>query len=96
MGISHYLIKNGKILREWTTYDEFALLKQTLLASLNRLEALPQYSIGEWGAALEKRTISSVELVRLFSTKIRALDWDGCTGYFSHPRTWLNNSSRLN
>ncbi|MDF5721405.1 MAG: ester cyclase [Rhizonema sp. PD37] len=30
MGISHYLVKNGKVLREWTTYDEFALLKQTL------------------------------------------------------------------
>jgi predicted ester cyclase len=30
MGISHYQINNGKIVREWTTYDEFALLKQTL------------------------------------------------------------------
>lgn len=30
MGISHYLIKNDRILREWTTYDEFALLKQIL------------------------------------------------------------------
>ncbi len=28
MGISHYLINNGKISREWTTFDEFALLKQ--------------------------------------------------------------------
>jgi predicted ester cyclase len=30
MGISHFLINNGKITREWTCYDEFALLKQTL------------------------------------------------------------------
>lgn len=28
MGISHYLVNGGKVVREWTTYDEFALLKQ--------------------------------------------------------------------
>ena len=28
MGISHHLIKNGKIHNEWTLFDEFSLLKQ--------------------------------------------------------------------
>jgi predicted ester cyclase len=28
MGISHHLIENGKIQREWTVFDEFVLLKQ--------------------------------------------------------------------
>ena len=27
-GITHHLIQNGKIIREWTLFDEFALLKQ--------------------------------------------------------------------
>ncbi len=27
-GISHHLIQNGKIVREWTLFDEFAVLKQ--------------------------------------------------------------------
>ena len=27
-GISHYQIKNGRFLREWSIFDEFALLKQ--------------------------------------------------------------------
>lgn len=28
MGISHHLIEDGKFVREWTVFDEFALLKQ--------------------------------------------------------------------
>lgn len=28
LGVSHHLIKDGKIQREWTLFDEFALLKQ--------------------------------------------------------------------
>jgi predicted ester cyclase len=28
LGVSHHLIQNGRIQREWTLFDEFALLKQ--------------------------------------------------------------------
>jgi len=28
IGVSHHIIKNGKICQEWTIFDEFALLKQ--------------------------------------------------------------------
>jgi predicted ester cyclase len=28
MGMTHHLIKNGKLIQEWTVFDEFALLKQ--------------------------------------------------------------------
>jgi hypothetical protein len=28
LGISHYVVKDGKFVKEWTAFDEFALLKQ--------------------------------------------------------------------
>jgi len=28
LGMSHYLVRDGKIAQEWTVFDEFALLKQ--------------------------------------------------------------------
>ena len=28
MGITHHLVKDGKFVREWTVFDELALLKQ--------------------------------------------------------------------
>ncbi|MDJ0755832.1 MAG: ester cyclase [Ardenticatenaceae bacterium] len=31
MGVTHHLIENGKIIREWTLFDEFAVLKQLAL-----------------------------------------------------------------
>ncbi len=32
IGISHYLVKNGKIAEEWMMFDELAIFKQVWLA----------------------------------------------------------------
>lgn len=29
VGITYYLVQNGKYVQEWTVFDELALLKQT-------------------------------------------------------------------
>jgi predicted ester cyclase len=34
MGMSHYHVKDGRIVDEWTVYDELALLAQIKLGAL--------------------------------------------------------------
>lgn len=36
MGISHFHIKDGKIIEEWAVYDELSMLVQVKMAEIQR------------------------------------------------------------